>query len=281
MKLIETTSDLSELCKSLSTHPWLAIDTEFERVNTYYPELCLVQIQAGETTALIDPLAIDDLQPLYDLLYDSSITKVFHSARQDLEIFFHLKGEVPQPIFDTQIAAELRGHDSQIGYANLVREVLDVSLEKSQTRTDWKKRPLSDKQLQYAADDVIYLAQLYEKLLAKLQEHKQLELMQTRCESFNNADLYEPDPETMWKKIKIRDVKKFNAEQQSRLQSLTAWRETTARKQNRPRKWILKDHTLFELARDCPTERQQLSDITDMSDKLIIRYGDVLLGLMN
>ena len=275
MEFIDNELALSELCKGLQACSWLAIDTEFERTNTYYPELCLVQVATRDVTAIIDPLSIKNIEPLYELFYDSSITKVFHSARQDLELFFHIKGKVPLPLFDTQIAASLLGYDDQIGYANLVKELLDIELEKSQTRTKWKRRPLNDKQLAYAADDVIYLAKLYDLLLTKLIDAEKISFLNEKCQALADPELYEPDPARMWKKIKAaRHVK---GKSLAILKELAAWREITAREENQPRKWILPDHTLVEMARSLPESLDDLSRVKDMSKRVLDNYGSVLL----
>src|SRR3990172_5624793 len=199
---IDSDSALTQICGQLQGCPWLAVDTEFERVNTYYPELCLLQIAGNGMTVVIDTLAIANLKPLYAVLYDPSILKVFHAARQDLEIFFHSKGEVPVPFFDTQIAAAVLGHDKHMGYANLIREILGVELAKTQTRTNWKRRPLSQSQIKYAADDVIYLAQVYEVILAKLTASGQLFLLDEELNALTKPELYRPEPENMWLKIR-------------------------------------------------------------------------------
>ena len=278
-QLIDDEMSLKKLCAQLQGGAWLAVDTEFERESTYYPELCLVQVAGNGNVGLIDPLAMTDLEPLFALLYDPSITKVFHSARQDFEIFFHLKGCVPAPLFDTQIAASLRGYDQQIGYANLVKDVLDVDLAKSQTRTNWKRRPLSPEQLHYAADDVIYLGPLYELLLGKLMEFGQLPQLQEQCLALNRPELYEPDPESMWQKIRIREVKKFSDSSLAVFKRLAAWRELTARRKNRPRKWIITDHALVAIARELPVDQDALSRLGDIDARTMKRYGRELLHI--
>ena len=277
LQLIDTDASLMELCSQLQGCAWLAVDTEFERVNTYYPELCLVQLCGNGTVGLIDALAITDLEPLYALLYAPAITKVFHAARQDFEIFFHLKGSVPAPLFDTQIAAALRGYDRHIGYANLVKEALDIELPKSQSFSNWKRRPLRPEQLHYAADDVIYLERLYELLQGKLAESGQLPQLEEQCLALNRPELYEPDPESMWRKIKIREVNNFSEQSLAVFKRLAAWRELTARRENRPRKWIIKDTTLVAIARECPADRNALSRMDGINAKVIKRYaGDLL-----
>lgn len=276
--LIDSDSALAQLCGRLQGCSWLAVDTEFERVNTYYPELCLLQVASGGITAVIDPLAIGNPEPLYDVLYDPSIIKVFHAARQDLEIFFHIKGELPVSLFDTQIAAALLGYDKQLSYANLINEILGVELAKTQTRTNWKRRPLNRSQLEYAADDVIYLGQVYELLLARLNESGQLSLLEEQCKALLNQELYQPDPENMWQKI--REARKLEGNSLTVLQNLAAWREITARAENQPRKWILQDYTLVEMARLLPASQDDLSRIKDMNERVLNRHGATLLEII-
>lgn len=276
---INSMPSLIDLCRQLQGCAWLAVDTEFERTNTYYPQLCLVQISVPGTVAVVDPLAIPDPAPLYALLYAPAITKVFHAARQDLELFFHLKGELPVPIFDTQVAATLLGYERQIGYANLVREVLGVDLPKTQTNTDWRRRPLSRRQLEYAADDVIYLGRMYEVLLDKLIESGLLPQFEEQCLALNRPELYAPDPGEMWRKIKLREVEEFSDRSLQVFKELAAWREVTARKENLPRKWIIKDTTLAAIARELPSDRNALSRLDGMDEKTLRRYGEALLQI--
>ncbi len=275
---IDSDLALTQLCGQLKGCSWLAVDTEFERVNTYYPELCLLQLANNEITAVIDPLIIANLEPLYDVLYDASITKVFHAARQDLEVFFHIKGELPVPLFDTQIAAALLGHDKHIGYANLIREVLGVELAKTQTRTNWKRRPLSRSQLEYAADDVIYLGQVYELFLIKLIESGHKSLMDEEFNVLLRPKLYQSDPENMWRKI--REARKLKGNVLAVLQQLAAWREITARAENRPRKWILHNNTLVEMARLLPANQDDLSRIKGVNKRVLKRHGATLLDII-
>ncbi len=269
---------LTRLCEQLQGCSWLAVDTEFERVSTYYPELCLLQVANNGITAVIDPLAIANLEPLYDMLYDPSITKVFHAARQDLEIFFHIKGELPVPLFDTQIAASMLGYDKQTSYANLISEILGVALAKTQTRTNWKRRPLNRSQLEYAADDVIYLGQVYELLLAKLIESGHKSLLDEECNALARPELYLPDPETMW--LKIKEARKLEGNSLAVLQQLAAWREITARAENQPRKWILQDYTLVDMARLLPASQDDLSRIKGVNERVLQRHGATLLEII-
>lgn len=276
--IIDNEHALVELCGQLKGSAWLAVDTEFERERTYYPELCLLQISNSKLAAVIDPFAIDNIEPLFDLLYDTSITKVFHAARQDLEIFFNITGKVPVPLFDTQIAAPLLGHSDQIGYANLVNNILAVKLDKKHTRTDWKRRPLTDSQLRYAVDDVIYLGQLYVQLLAKLNSLNRLEWLVDDFAALADAELYKPDPEKVW--MKIRNANRLKGNELSVLQALAAWRERTARQQNRPKKWLISDDTLIGMARLLPDNPADLSAIKGLHERVYKRQASELLEII-
>lgn len=276
---IEDEAALDRICEQLKGSSWLAIDTEFEREKTFYPELCLLQVANAETTAVIDPLVIENLQSLFDLLYDRSITKVFHAARQDLEIFFNMRGAVPQPLFDTQIAAPLIGYDEQIGYANLVNKMLGVALSKAHTRTDWKRRPLQEAQLQYAADDVIYLGQIYSLLVNKLDQNKRLDWLNEDFSALCDVNLYQPDTETVW--VKNRGAKNLKGKKLCALQHLSAWRERQARAENRPRNWLMRDDTLLDLARLQPLSLSDLERIKGLNDRQIKKYGMEILKIVS
>ncbi len=278
--LIENETDLYQTCLELKGSSWLAVDTEFERVKTYFPELCLLQIANDSITTIIDPLAIGNMEVVYDLLYDESISKVFHSARQDLEIFFNIKGTVPCPVFDTQIAARSLGFDDQIGYANLVKQTLGVELSKAHTRTDWKRRPLQQSHLRYAADDVIYLGEVYELFLKQLENLNgdSFSLMEQKNLALTDATIYQTDPETMWQKI--YEARKFKGSKLSVLQHLASWRELTARLENQPRKWLMSDQTIVAMANNLPGNETELSEINKMYRKLVKRHGSELLKIV-
>jgi ribonuclease D len=276
---IETEAGLNQLCEEVQGSSWLALDTEFFRVNTYYPELCLLQVANNETLAIIDPIKISNLERIYDVIYDTSITKIFHSARQDLEIFYHLRKSIPTPLFDTQIAGGILGYDSQMGYANLAREILGVELDKSQTRTNWRRRPLSEQQINYAADDVIYLAQLYEVLQDMIKTPEQIANLGQAHSALENPEIYEPDPENMWRKIK--EARNIKSETLSVLKKLAAWREVTARVENTPRKWILPDPTLVAIAKRRPSDVNDFRNIKGMDEKAIHRYSESILAIIS
>ncbi len=276
--IIDTSAALTGLCKQLTGSSWLAVDTEFEREKTFYPELCLLQLANADIAAVVDPLAIEDLEPVLNLLYDRSILKVFHSARQDLEIFFDLKGAVPEPLFDTQLAAPLLGYAEQIGYANLVSQILGVELSKTHTRADWKRRPLHDAQLRYAVDDVIYLAQVYEQILHKLTELDRLGWLLNEFSALADPALYRPDPENVW--LKVRSANKLKGSKLSVFQHLAAWRESTARVENRPKKWLVRDEALLDMAQMLPDTEADLSRIKGVNKGIIKRHGSVILKII-
>lgn len=275
---INTAEALLDLCAQLANEQWLALDTEFLRESTYLPQFCLLQIGTPEITACVDPLAIDNLDPLFDLLYSPKITKVFHSARQDLEIFYDLRGAIPTPLFDTQIAAPLLGYGEQIGYAPLVTEILNVSLKKAHTRTDWSHRPLKQEQLNYAADDVIYLCQVYQFMHDRLTSLGRLHWLDDEFNALSNSELYVVEPESAWKRI--RAASRLRGAQLSTLQALACWREITARADNKPRGWLLKDNALVDLARAAPASIEDLKLIRSLHDSSRRHYGSALLEII-
>ena len=237
-----------------------------------------MQISNGVDVAIIDPIAIDNLKPMYDLLYQETITKVLHSAHQDFEIFFHANGSVPVPLFDTQLAAPLLGYAEGIGYGNLVKAVLDIELDKGHARTNWKQRPLTESQLEYAANDVIYLGKVYELFLDKLKSVEDMSFFKKRIETLTKAETFEPPPESMWKKIYA--AKKLKGNKLTIVKELAAWREITARNKNRPRKWIAPDHVLIEIAKQMPQNKADLLKIDKLNEKMVERYGDTFLGIV-
>jgi len=214
---------------------------------------------------------------LLDLLYQSSITKVLHSAHQDLEIFFNIKESVPTPLFDTQLAAPLLGYAQGIGYGNLVNEALSIELEKGHARADWKRRPLSDDMLRYAADDVIYLGKVYEVFVEKLKAIEDQSSLNQKLANLIKAETYKPDPDLMWKKMFA--AKRMKGKQLDVVKKLAAWRELTARERNRPRKWILADHALIEIAKLLPENKAALLKIDKLGEKTARRHGDDLLQI--
>lgn len=245
--MIASDQDLVRTCEAFAASPFLCIDTEFHRETTYYSKLALIQMADAHTTVVVDVLAIDNLDPIKALLQNTAITKVFHAAYQDIEIFLHDLDCVPDPVFDTQVAAPLMGMNDQIGYGGLIKELLQVELDKSQSRTDWLQRPLSPKQIEYAAHDVYYLAQAYVLLTEKLTELGRLDWLAEEFRELANPDTYVTTDADMWKKIK--GVNKLHGQQLAILQAITAWRETTAKQRNKPRRRIVADDVLTDIAR--------------------------------
>lgn len=269
LRPITTTEDLAALCADYATGPYVTVDTEFLRERTYWPILCLVQIgrprRAGESdaeweedgAALIDPMAKGiDLAPLFDLMADSSVLKVFHAARQDVEIFVHLADAVPTPIFDTQIAAMVCGFGDQVGYERLVRSICGQGLDKSSRFTDWSKRPLSEKQLAYALADVTHLRDVYEHLSGRLEKENRSHWLTEEMAVLEAVETYVVDPADAWKRLKMRapTVKLFAA-----AKALAEWREAEAQARDVPRNRVLRDDALMEIAAARPTTVEGLT----------------------
>ncbi|MBQ0724820.1 MAG: ribonuclease D [Cycloclasticus sp.] len=275
---INTSEQLTTFCSSIQQAPWLAIDTEFQREKTYRSILALIQIATPEVVAIIDPLACD-IDPLLDVLYDEKILKIFHAARQDQEIFYDLRGKPLSPVFDTQLAAPILGHPEQAGYGRLVEDILGVSLSKAHSRTDWIRRPLSEDQISYAADDVIYLAQLYPLLEKQLLQKDRRNWLAAAFADLSKSSLYANPPELAWKRI--RAAKRLKGASLSILQTLAKWREALAQEKNIPRGWLIKDEMLIEIAKLKPKNIEVLSSIRGVSDKFIEKYGATVLNFIS
>ena len=262
--LIATDAALADLCRALEGSEWIALDTEFLRERTYYARLCLIQIGAPGIVACIDPLALEQLEPLHALLENPDLRKVLHAARQDLEVFNDLRGVVSAPLFDTQIAAAYLGYDDQIGYAALVTAITGVTLDKTHTRTDWSARPLSAAQHRYAEDDVRYLMPVYEALHERLDAAGRLAWVTDDCARLSEPALYANDPAEAWRRL--RGGAELPAANQQMLRALAAFRELTAQARNLPRGWVLRDEVLFELARLAPQKHAELASIRGLED---------------
>ncbi len=247
MPLIVETDDLEKALEMIEkTDEFVTIDTEFIREETYWPQLCLVQIGAQETTLLIDPLSPNlSLEPLFNFLKNDQILKVFHAGRQDLEIFFHLMGEVPQAIFDTQIAAMVCGYGEQVGYEALVTSIVKCKIDKTQQYSPWLRRPLSNRQLQYAKDDVIHLRQIYAHLVQELERQQRSHWIEKELEILKSLKTYQPHPETMWLKLRLKNAQPHYL---ARLKALACVRELEAIQKNVPRNRLMRDDILTELA---------------------------------
>ena len=261
MNIIKTTSELSKFCTYASKFDYLTVDTEFLRERTYYPKLCLIQLafpsDQEDNAVLVDPLDNQlDLSPLYDLFLNSNVVKVFHAARQDLEIFFHDKGIIPNPLFDTQLAAMVCGFGEQVGYETLVRSVCKVNLDKSSRFTDWSLRPLSDSQKDYALADVTHLRQIYEYLKSELKQNKREAWVQEELNILKNPETYITRPNEAWKRIKIRsNSSKFLGI----VSKLAEFREKYAQQNDIPRNRVFKDDALMEIASLKPKSFDELS----------------------
>lgn len=277
-RYIDDPDALAGFCAALRASDWLALDTEFIREKTYYPKLCLIQIADDNTIGCVDPLALDDLTPLFELLYDPGVVKVLHAAQQDLEIFHYLHGSPPAPVFDTQIAATLLGQGEQVGYAALVQRVLGVELDKSQVRTDWSRRPLSAEQLAYAADDVRYLRELYRRQYTALQQRGRLAWLDEDFAALSDPQRYRIDPETVWSRIK--GAGRLRPGQLVVLRALVAWREREAMTRDRPRRWIVDDNLLLDLARLQPDSADKLEQLRGFEGERRRRYGETLLAVI-
>lgn len=277
-QFITTAEALTPWLQRWTSAPWLAVDTEFVRVDTYYPKLCLIQIGDGQNNVCIDTVAITDLSPLFELLARKDILKIFHSGSQDLEIFVQLTGACPAPLFDTQIAATLLGLGDQIGYAPLVEKLLGIVLDKSLTRTDWSRRPLSAAELDYAALDVKHLATLYPMLKEQLAACGRLSWLEEDCARGTNPDFYRVRPEDAWRKLK--GLPRLPAQAQVLAAALCEWRETTAQQRNRPRKWIIEDDAIYRMAERAPRDLAQLEALNVLPPKTLARHSEALLDVI-
>jgi len=239
---------------------YILVDTEFVREKTYFAKLCLIQIAGpGIEPQLIDPLSSDtDLSPLLDILDDPEIVKVFHAAHQDLEIFYHLMGKVPSPIFDTQVAASVLGYGDQVSYAALVKDICGMEISKSYQFTNWALRPLSREQIDYALGDVIYLDDIYHILKKRLIERGRETWIEEDLMLLQNPDTYRPEPQNAWKRIKIRSDKPRHL---GILREIAAWREDQAIKRNLPRNFVISDESLVEIATTMPKTPEALTRV--------------------
>jgi ribonuclease D len=276
MTPITSTADLAAFCARLEGQAFVAVDTEFMRETTYWPKLCLIQAAApGGIEATIDPLAEGlDLTPFLAVMRDKSVLKVFHAARQDVEIFNNL-GAIPTPLFDTQIAGMAGGFGEQIAYDALVRKILKIDLDKSHRFTDWSRRPLSEAQLTYAIADVTHLAELYPILHARLEKAGRLSWVTEEMAAMTDPALYDVDPQNAWRRLKPR---KHQEKYLAVFAAVAAWRERTAQQRDQPRGRILKDEAIDELAAQAPTEVDALNRLRSVPKGFGgSRYGPELI----
>ncbi len=259
VRVIVTTVELEAFCGALAGEDFISVDTEFLRETTYYPKLCLIQV-AGETEqALIDPLADGiDLASFYQLMADTRTLKVFHAARQDVEIMLRQSGKVPSPIFDTQIAAMVCGFGDQVGYEAIARKIASASIDKSSQFTDWSRRPLSAKQMAYALSDVTHLRVIYRSLRQQIEKEQRGSWLAGELADLADAESYSTDPEAAWQRIKARIQSK---KQLATLMEIAAWREREAQRKDVPRGRVLKDDAVGEIAIQVPRTREALSQL--------------------
>lgn len=257
MTPITTTHELEAFCQGLAGAEYVTVDTEFLREKTYYPQLCLVQLGGPGGAVAVDPLAEGiDLAPLVRLLTDPGIVKVFHAARQDVEIFFHMTGQIPAPLFDTQVAAMVCGFGESVSYETLVTKLAGARIDKSSRFTDWSARPLTERQITYALSDVTHLRTAYEKLKRKLARTGRAQWLDEEMRVLTDPATYRSDPDTVWLRLKVRSNKpRFMA----LVRELAAWREREAQRRDQPRSRVLRDEALLEIAAHAPTTVDDLA----------------------
>jgi ribonuclease D len=259
---VDRQDEVAALGQALEAQTEIGVDTEFLRERTFFPKLCLLQISAAGSIWCVDTLRGGGLDPLVKALTAPQTRKVIHAARQDLEAFYLTTKRVISPVFDTQIAAGCIGLKPQVGYAELVKTLLDVTIPKGQTRTDWSKRPLTPEQLEYAADDVLYLGGLAERLQARLHELGREHWAAEDCARLQNPLLYEPDPALAWERL--RGIAQLDPKPRARAKSLAVWREKLARERDLPRAWIIPDPAIFAVAQANPASRAALAAVHAM-----------------
>lgn len=277
--LITDTQGVSELCRKASAAGIISLDTEFMREKVYFAELCLLQIAIGDEYFLLDTLVIDDpgaIQLLANLLANKDVTKIIHSCTQDVEVLSQHFGVKPEAIFDTQLAAGFCAYDGQVGYANLVEEVCGVELDKSQTRTNWLQRPLSQKQLNYAVNDVVYLHALYEKFSEELVVRQRNEWFESEIEALVQATMDNQNPDLAYTRLNGSNL---SIQKQALLVYLATMRESNAQASNKPRPWILKDSDLYDVAHAFPETHQDLFEL-DIRAGFIKRNADQILDFI-
>jgi ribonuclease D len=274
---VQSNQALEEAARALQEHKVIALDTEFVRIDTYYPITGLIQIGCGDACYLIDPLAIDDLSPLRLVLEDRSILKLLHACSEDLEVFRCLMGALPQPVYDTQIGAAMVGQGFSKSYQALVEETLGISIAKGETRSNWIQRPLTDSQCHYAALDVEHLGAIYSLQRALLVETGRYQWMEEECERLLSAANDYPNPEDYY--LRVASAWKLDRHALMVLKTLCAWREQEARQQDKPRNHVVRERSLLLVARDMPQDREELKSVAEMSPREIRKYGDRILLL--
>jgi ribonuclease D len=275
---VDSDQQLASLCQQWRQQAAVAIDTEFMRTSTFYPLAALFQLSDGKECYLIDPLAIEDFEPFCELLTDPSVVKVLHACSEDLEVFRSFLDVVPTPLFDTQVAAAYTGEGFSMGYARLVESMLGVALPKSETRSDWMQRPLSQSQLRYAALDVVYLMVVYGKQLQELKQLQRLTWVQTECLAMVSAAEQEPPMSDYY--LKIKSAWKLTRQELAILRCLSTWREQQARARDIPRNRLIKERALWDMAKCKPRQLEPLASIEGMPPRTVRADGEQLLALI-
>lgn len=279
MKIVTTTAELGEICRAIAEYPFVTVDTEFLRESTFWPELCLLQMACPGGSYIVDALAPElSLDPFFELMANEEIVKVFHAARQDIEIIYNLGGLIPHPVFDTQVAAMVCGYGDSISYDQLVYRITSVRIDKSSRFTDWKRRPLTEKQLNYAMADVTHLRDVYQSIKANLEEQNRSHWVAEEMEILTSPVTYDLPPRDAWQRLKLRARK---PREFALLKLVAEWRETTARQNNVPRGRIIKDEAIYEICSHPPASFSDLGNLRGLSrgfDKN--RFGNDLLEVV-
>lgn len=279
-RVITTSEDLAAFCATMANEEFITVDTEFIRERTYFPQLCLMQVATSKEAVAIDPIAAPemDLQPLYAAFANEKLVKVFHAAKQDIEIFVHDSGLVPYPLYDTQIAAMVCGYGESISYENLVRDLVGATLDKASRFTDWARRPLTDRQLVYALDDVIHLRVIYEKLKAKIHAENRDSWIEEVMNEMADITNYRVDANHAWMRLKM---KTRSALALQLLRAVAAWREEKAANRNIPRQRVLKDDFVIQIATQMPQTIEELQQVRGLGGQLSRESSEALLARMN
>jgi ribonuclease D len=262
---IDAHDELASLARSLESHEWIGVDTEFLRERTFFPKLCLLQLSTESGIWCVDTLRVGSLDPLMPMLTGAAGRKLIHAARQDLEAMYLTSKRILSPVFDTQVAAACAGLKPQIGYAELVKTLLDVTLPKGQTRTDWSKRPLTTEQLEYAADDVRYLGAVAANLTERLVQLDRMHWVSEDCRDLENLDHYEPDLTKSWQRL--RGIAQLEPKTRARAKAIAVWRERIARERDLPRSWILADAAVFTVAHAAPRDAAALEAVQPLNER--------------
>ena len=276
MTLLTRSEDVAAFCERAAQDAFITIDTEFLRESTYWPKLCLIQLGRREEAVAIDPLVDGiDLTPVWELLRNQSVLKVFHACKQDMELFLKVMGDLPQPIFDTQVAAMMLGLGEQVGYDNLIQKVLSRQVDKAAQFSDWSLRPLEPKQITYAIGDVTHLYEAYEILVAQLEEKGRVAWVEEEMAPYGQESLYRVDPEAAWERLKIKNRSKPVL---AALKCLARWREGFAQERDLPRGRVLKDDTLVDIAMRRPDSPQAMMKLRGVGEGLAKgRTGQAIL----